>query len=226
MHLAVWNLAVWKLTNIVDRCSGTFIGNHYEEATNAISSLETELAAIKRELHITDENLAQYAIDEKTYLDNLKHTPITETVKVKYVYALMSCPAFSKLSSNLHVYWINHDLDECRHEWDLARAAANNAFSGPASQNINTVLLQLRRRVDAAYAKLQHGAAYVFSLEIQLQIQDRWSEDSPEYKHYKEEAVLQDYRAALDELERLVVMRLFELSKLGMSGTGKSPVLE
>ena len=28
------------------------------------------------------------------------------------------------------------------------------------------------------------------------------------------------YRATLDELERLVVRRLFELSKLSMSGTG------
>ena len=38
---------------------------------------------------------------------------------------------------------------------------------------------------------------------------------------YKEEATLSKYREALDEVERLVVMRLFELSKLGMSQTGK-----
>jgi hypothetical protein len=44
---------------------------------------------------------------------------------------------------------------------------------------------------------------------------------SPEYKHYQDEAHLLEYRSALDELERLVVQRLFELSKLGMSGTGK-----
>jgi hypothetical protein len=29
------------------------------------------------------------------------------------------------------------------------------------------------------------------------------------------------YRRALDELERLVVQRLFEMTKLGMSGVGK-----
>jgi hypothetical protein len=32
--------------------------------------------------------------------------------------------------------------------------------------------------------------------------------------------VLVNYRTALDDLERLVVQRLFELSKLSMSGTG------
>lgn len=31
------------------------------------------------------------------------------------------------------------------------------------------------------------------------------------------------YRAAVSELERLVVMRLFELTKLGMSGVGVWP---
>lgn len=109
-----------------------------------------------------------------------------------------------------------------RREWDLARTAANEALTEVAAPNINLILLQARRRIDAAYAKLQHCDAYVFNFEIQLGISDRWTADSAEYKWYKEEAILQDYRKALDELERLVVMRLFELSKLGMSGTGKS----
>ena len=43
-----------------------------------------------------------------------------------------------------------------------------------------------------------------------------------EYQRYKAEATLVKYRVALDELERLVVMRLFELSKMAMSSTGES----
>ena len=64
------------------------------------------------------------------------------------------------------------------------------------------------------------GEQYVFTLEKQLGIVDRWEPGSSEFQHYQEEAQLQDYHVALDELERLVVQRLFELSKLGMSGTG------
>ncbi|KAG1877138.1 hypothetical protein C8R48DRAFT_591361, partial [Suillus tomentosus] len=47
-----------------------------------------------------------------------------------------------------------------------------------------------------------------------------WEIGGKEYTHFKGEASLSKYRTALDELERLVVMRLFELSKLSLSGTG------
>jgi hypothetical protein len=62
----------------------------------------------------------------------------------------------------------------------------------------------------------------VFDLEKQLGIEERWTEDSPGYKCYREQVSQQEYHAALSELERLVVQQLFELSKLGMSGTGRS----
>ena len=37
---------------------------------------------------------------------------------------------------------------------------------------------------------------------------------------FYQETVLTNYERALDELERLVVMRLFELAKMSASGTG------
>lgn len=59
-------------------------------------------------------------------------------------------------------------------------------------------------------------------MEIQLSIEERWAVGSPDYLQFKEEAALGKYRAALNELERLVVMRLFELSKLSLSSTGST----
>jgi len=109
-------------------------------------------------------------------------------------------------------------------EWYVARAAANEIFTKVATKNIHSALLQARRQVDTAYAKLQNCEEYVANLETQLNIEERWTEDSPDYKHNREQVALWDYYEALDELERLVVQRLFELSKLGMSGTGKPSV--
>ncbi|KAJ8579485.1 hypothetical protein M405DRAFT_870224 [Rhizopogon salebrosus TDB-379] len=57
-------------------------------------------------------------------------------------------------------------------------------------------------------------------LEIQLGVDKRWELGSEPYNHFRQEALLLNYRTALDELERLVVMRLFEWSKLSLSGTG------
>ncbi|KAG1735689.1 uncharacterized protein EDB91DRAFT_1056167 [Suillus paluster] len=57
-------------------------------------------------------------------------------------------------------------------------------------------------------------------MEIQLHIEEHWVIGGPEYIQFKEEAILGKYRTALNELERLVAMRLFELSKLSLLGTG------
>ncbi|KAG2105063.1 uncharacterized protein F5147DRAFT_746487 [Suillus discolor] len=79
---------------------------------------------------------------------------------------------------------------------------------------------QARIRVDTAYTKLQHAEAFTAHIESQLTIEERWTVGGDEYNKYKDEVLLQKYRVALDELERLVVMRLFELSKLSLSGMG------
>ena len=106
----------------------------------------------------------------------------------------------------------------------MAREVGNNALTGIATgslEQMNSALAQARIRVDSSYAKLQHAEALVVHIETQLAIDERWKIGGPEYQRFKEEASLGKYHSALDQLERLVVMRLFELSKLSLSGTGK-----
>lgn len=57
-------------------------------------------------------------------------------------------------------------------------------------------------------------------MELKLQIEEHWAIGSEQYTHYKQEASVGKYCAALNELERLVVMCLFELSRMSLSGTG------
>jgi len=68
---------------------------------------------------------------------------------------------------------------------------------------------------------LQNTEALAAHIQGQLGLESPWSVGGEEYNCYKEEATFGNYCEALGELERLVVMRLFELSKLSMSGTGK-----
>ncbi|KAG1881214.1 hypothetical protein F4604DRAFT_1879732 [Suillus subluteus] len=92
-------------------------------------------------------------------------------------------------------------------DWDLACQAADNSLTAITAGNleqINTALTQARIWVDSSYAKLQHAEALVVH----------------EYNHFKEEVSLSKYHSVLDDLEHLVVSRLFELSKLSLSGTG------
>ncbi|KAL4066814.1 hypothetical protein J3A83DRAFT_4374896 [Scleroderma citrinum] len=75
-------------------------------------------------------------------------------------------------------------------------------------------------QVDLVYAKLQNAEALAAHLQGQLGLKLPWEVGGEEYMHYKEEATLSKYHEALDEVECLVIMHLFELSKLRMSQTG------
>lgn len=87
---------------------------------------------------------------------------------------------------------------------------------------INAALIQAQIRVDTTYAKIQNVEALVAQMEIQLGIKECWAIGSTNYLQFKEEATLRKYRTVLNELEHLVVMRLFELLKLSLSGTGST----
>jgi hypothetical protein len=120
-----------------------------------------------------------------------------------------------KISSDAYYLLIKN-----RQEWGDARTAANEIFTTVATGQIYTAITQVRRRVDTAYSKLQNAEAYVETLENSLNIEERWTTASPEYQSFYQQNVQTNYERALDELERLVVMRLFELTKMSSSGTG------
>ncbi len=59
------------------------------------------------------------------------------------------------------------------------------------------------------------------ALEDRLDIVERWEVGSLARQELAERVATQDYRLALDKLESLVVARIFELTKMNMSQTGK-----
>ena len=83
------------------------------------------------------------------------------------------------------------------------------------------MLLQAHIQVDLAYMKLQNAEVLTAHFEGQLGIESCWEVGGTDYNQYKEEAMLGKYWEALYELEHLVVMHLFELSKLLMLDTGE-----
>jgi hypothetical protein len=57
-------------------------------------------------------------------------------------------------------------------------------------------------------------------MERQLEITTRWIPGCEEWKSTQHLLDLRNYNRALDHLEGLIVSRLFELTKMNMSGTG------
>ncbi|KAG1743985.1 uncharacterized protein EDB91DRAFT_1236581 [Suillus paluster] len=83
-----------------------------------------------------------------------------------------------------------------------------------ACESGNNALTGVDAGIDSSYAKLQHAEGLVAHCKCVLSVDERWVIGGKEYNHFKKEVTLGKYHAALDELEHLIVMKLFELLKL------------
>ncbi|KAG1719980.1 hypothetical protein EDB19DRAFT_1647521, partial [Suillus lakei] len=170
----------------------------------SVQTLMAELAVLRDALGLTDSDFTQFHSNERVYLNSLKELPPKELLQIQYVELL-------------------RELAKRRAEWQLAREAANQALMTIVTGDLSCIsaaLTQARIHIDSAYTKLQNVEAFMAHIEIQLEIEECWVVGGEAYNQYKQQASQRQYRAALDELEHLVVMRLFELSKLSLSGTG------
>ncbi|KAJ6491155.1 hypothetical protein C8R45DRAFT_825830, partial [Mycena sanguinolenta] len=87
---------------------------------------------------------------------------------------------------------------------------------GNTAQQIKAI----RTRYCTTWTKFLAVQEGICRFEEEHSIDVRWTTDSQEYKDTLILTNERKYRAALAELEHLVVSRLFELTKLGMSGIG------
>ena len=128
-----------------------------------------------------------------------------------------------KNASEFHDQCISFSTFIRRTEWNTAREVANGALSGMVEGDFRVISVAINQawtQVELAYTTLQNTEKMVAYLQIRLGLESRWEIQGEEYIRYKNKATLGKYYDALKELERLVVMQLFELSKLSMSGTG------
>ena len=187
-----------------------------------IHQLSSELTILKTTLNLSDDDFPRFIIEERAYLDSLKQPPARDVLQIRYVQVLGDLE--EKKSLVLLLLFRSRLLTIIfRAAWSTARETANSALTGVIQGDFNAIaaaINQARVRVELAYAQLQNTEALAAHIQGQLGLESPWTVGGEEYNRYKEEAMFGKYREVLGELERLVVMRLFELSKLSMSGTG------
>ncbi|TDL14847.1 hypothetical protein BD410DRAFT_701546, partial [Rickenella mellea] len=73
-----------------------------------------------------------------------------------------------------------------------------------------------------AHRRVEEAERRVSEVEVKLELspEDRWDENNEDYRATLKYIKQRKYQLAVDKLERLVVQRLFELTKLNISGTG------
>ncbi|KAI0038002.1 hypothetical protein FA95DRAFT_1578459 [Auriscalpium vulgare] len=82
----------------------------------------------------------------------------------------------------------------------------------------------LRRKITwnkkHARDNLQMISAILQQFEVTHELSEQWLPNSEEWKTAEENLLKRDYWKALTKLEGLVIQRLFEIAKMGLSGTG------
>ncbi|KIK13833.1 hypothetical protein PISMIDRAFT_118100 [Pisolithus microcarpus 441] len=182
-HFAFWDANKYAALS-------KYLRVHFEEMVRAISTLASELDVIKKEYNLIDNDFVRFHADERSYLENLKQPAVCDQLLICYVQIL-------------------DELEAYRAEWDAAREVVNSALTEVPVGNLEELSIAIKRsclRVDTSYAKLQYVETHTSNVEMRLGIQPWWEIGGEEYKCYKAEATMVKYRAALDELERLVVM--------------------
>ncbi|KAJ7127599.1 hypothetical protein C8R43DRAFT_1090251 [Mycena crocata] len=141
---------------------------------------------------------------ERRFLDALSKEPLEETLQMEYLQKLII-------------------LEE--HEERMRVVLANVPPEIPAScQTTYDTAVKETRRIETqrrhALELHSKSLAVVQDLEYRLRITPRWVRGSPEWEATEKMVQNRRYQRALDHLEGLVVARMFELTKVNMSGTG------
>ncbi|KAJ3848414.1 hypothetical protein EV368DRAFT_49345 [Lentinula lateritia] len=173
-----------------------FLRNHYSQALKILgtaSSLRTRM----HEAGIKDACIIfQWMEEEAVYLQNLSREPPVETLQMWYYRKLIALRECQAVLKDARLAWLSYRPSERDQTSALERAQRH------AQENEWKIL------------------ADVHALESKLDVRVRWTEGSVQWEEAGALVTRAKYRRALDKHEGLLVSRIFELSRLNISGTG------
>ncbi|KAI0060325.1 hypothetical protein BV25DRAFT_1783310, partial [Artomyces pyxidatus] len=174
----------------------TFLYKNYRQSLAMISQYEREVALFQEMTGFTGADFERWRAEELAYLEKAVGKESEEDAQViAYVEITSNSLGFvnftpRNFSANYHTPLVIP-----------ARAAAE----------------ELERKT--AQRKLGFALQVSDDLERRLGINERWTPETPEYARVHKYVQRRTFYQAVDELEGLVVQRLFELSKANISGT-------
>ncbi|KAI6023100.1 hypothetical protein BKA83DRAFT_4493227 [Pisolithus microcarpus] len=182
-----------------------FLFDNYKQALTIIHDSKTILPNLKRDLSIDDDDSIFYRWleEEKEYLEGLSREPPEETLHMEYWQRLGKFEASSQwLREILDTWSVFEPVDATTYSDDTRVTWRNETLCRHAQENYDKDLLVVQE------------------LEHKLNISRRWVLEDKEWQNAGRLVANQEYRRVLDNLESLVVARLFELTKMNRAGTG------
>ncbi|KAH7904704.1 hypothetical protein BJ138DRAFT_1235525 [Hygrophoropsis aurantiaca] len=179
-----------------------FIYNNYRQALSAIATAETFLNQRHQVTGMKPEDYESDLEEEREYLKKMHRTQPEGSVEVDYVVALQ-------------------ELEEAEAAYASARTALRNLDHAIIVRGITgNEITNVNRRVTKTFSKVELKMGRVQDLEQHLNIEARWSSSHPERRKAEARITHRHFYKACDDVERLIVMRLLEMTKLQASGLG------
>ncbi|KAG1777132.1 hypothetical protein EV702DRAFT_1179551 [Suillus placidus] len=107
--------------------------------------------------------------------------------------------------------------------WDVHAMAYVELLGSYALKLSQTRKLETQQRY--ATEKLDAVQLELVAMEVNMGITHRWEPSSPEYQASMKYMCTREYHRALDNLQHLVIQRLFELQRLNVAQTGMLDLL-
>ena len=187
---------------------GTFLLNNYRQASATLDQDVPALEDALQKFKITHADLDQWETEEAEFFTQLGQEPETNTLRVEYVEALQVLQAARTEKTNSNSSYLDR----------LEIIAETPGTTQYEKSTSNTNKLEQRRRLARERFDVAHADAV--QMEIRLGIDRRWEPTDPEYLETMKYMNDHKYHRTLDNLHRLVVLRLFELHRMNLSGTG------
>ncbi|KAJ7065955.1 hypothetical protein B0H15DRAFT_761915, partial [Mycena belliarum] len=192
------------------------LANKYKRALDLLGTAPA-LGRAMRELGVQDRStFVEWLAAEKACLMALKSEPLEETLAMEYYQKLVNLDEQTYVPlvyrvlpspSNLHLQ------ETTIPPLPADASAANYAEEAKATRRLEAQ----RRHASELYEKVLLA---VHDLESRMGIAERWLPDSEEWKEASIMVGRRRYQRALDGLQGLIIARMFELTKMNMSGTG------
>lgn len=174
-----------------------FLYNNYRQALSIFRTQPALVAQMKLAGFDDPAIFTEWLVEEGDYLRSLSEDPPEITLQMEY---------YTNLAA----------LKECRILLKNSRKAFIQYTDG-----VKATTTALERTVRHAAENERKLLDNIHMLEEKLNVKQRWTDESEEWLEAERLVSSVKYRRALDRLEMLLVSRIFELSRLNVSGTGE-----
>ncbi|KAF7761157.1 hypothetical protein Agabi119p4_10566 [Agaricus bisporus var. burnettii] len=189
---------------------GEFLVQNYCQALRIIEGESTLLKKMEKQGIQDGKVFEKWLEEERAYLKGLSQEPIEETMAMEYYQSLVDLKSCREKVKVIHTTYVKYDTT----------LPAPGILAGPPSK-LSARKSTPEKQLKHAEEQEQRLLDKVQFLEQRLELEgERWTESSPGFQQAAVLVSKRRYQRSLDELEQLVVSRVFELTRMNLSQTG------